>query len=292
MSQAPAMPMYWDAYLADTTHLSAEEHGAYLLLMAAMWRRNGFVPDDDVDNARILKVSKGKWRKIKTRLDPFLEYTAQGITQKKLQKTWIRTQEIIAKNRLNGAKGGRPKMNENKDLEKPNGLVWDSQLGTPPEPEPELTIDTDVSIGALNKTAPRPKKKNKPRTLLPEEWELPQDQDDARGWFALAVKNGVPESEIERQGQQFKNHHVAKGNLMVNWKAAWGTWTGNYQDFKPRGAGNGATIYSTQQGGTQQQGGHSSASESQSTHLRAIYESSSPERGDQLANEDRHVQRY
>ena len=49
MSKAPSMPMYWDAYIADTTHLSTEEHGAYLLLLAAMWRRDGSVPDDDKD---------------------------------------------------------------------------------------------------------------------------------------------------------------------------------------------------------------------------------------------------
>lgn len=67
MSKAPSMPMYWDAYLADTTHLTTEEHGAYLLLLAAMWRRNGCVPDDDKDNARILGLSASKWRKTKSR---------------------------------------------------------------------------------------------------------------------------------------------------------------------------------------------------------------------------------
>lgn len=66
------MPMYWDAYLADTTHLTTEEHGAYLLLLGAMWRRNGWVPDDDKDNARILGMTTGKWRKVKARLMPFL----------------------------------------------------------------------------------------------------------------------------------------------------------------------------------------------------------------------------
>jgi len=28
MSKAPTMPMYWDAYIADTTHLTLEQHGA------------------------------------------------------------------------------------------------------------------------------------------------------------------------------------------------------------------------------------------------------------------------
>lgn len=72
MSKAPAMPMYWYTYLADTTHLTTEEHGAYLLLLGAMWRRNGSVPDHDADNARIVGLTKAKWRKAKARLEPFL----------------------------------------------------------------------------------------------------------------------------------------------------------------------------------------------------------------------------
>jgi len=137
MSQAPSMPLYWDAYLADTTHLSTEEHGAYLLLLGAMWRRNGSVPDDDRDNARIVGLSPAKWRKVKTRLSVFLIFDNGGISQKKLQETWRITQEKITTNRENGALGGRPKTKKTKDLGLANGYPDDNPNVTIPEPEPE-----------------------------------------------------------------------------------------------------------------------------------------------------------
>lgn len=140
MSQAPSMPMYWDAYLADTTHLTTEEHGAYMLLLAAMWRRNGSVPDDDKDNARILGLTVSKWRKVKARLAATIagfRVEDGTITQKKLQEIWKNTQEKIETNRTNGAKGGRPKSKENKDIDKAKGSVSDKPIETIPEPEPE-----------------------------------------------------------------------------------------------------------------------------------------------------------
>lgn len=91
MSQAPAMPMFWDAYLADTTHLTTEEHGAYLLLLAAMWRRNGSLPDSDADNARIVGLTKAKWRKAKARLAPFLTIQDGKITAPAIDQ-WIQWQ--------------------------------------------------------------------------------------------------------------------------------------------------------------------------------------------------------
>ncbi len=136
MSQAPSMPMYWDAYIADTTHLTTEEHGAYLLLLGAMWRRNGWVPDDDKDNARILGLTPARWKRIKGRLEAFLTIENGEITQKKLLETWKNTQEKIQKNRENGSKGGRPRSKKNKDLEKAKGSVSDNPNETIPEPEP------------------------------------------------------------------------------------------------------------------------------------------------------------
>jgi uncharacterized protein YdaU (DUF1376 family) len=140
MSKAPAMPMYWDAYLADTTHLTTEEHGAYMLLLAAMWRRNGSVPDDDKDNARILGLTPAKWRKVKARFVATISgFRADGdtITQEKLRKTWENTQEKIATNAANGAKGGRAAASKTNDLAQANATQPLKRKATIPEPEPE-----------------------------------------------------------------------------------------------------------------------------------------------------------
>jgi uncharacterized protein YdaU (DUF1376 family) len=84
MSQFPFMPLFIDAYLADTTHFSAEEHGAYLLLLMAMWRRNGSVPNDDRDLARMCCVNVRRWPRVKARLLPLLTEKDGELSQKKL----------------------------------------------------------------------------------------------------------------------------------------------------------------------------------------------------------------
>jgi uncharacterized protein YdaU (DUF1376 family) len=231
------MPMYWDAYLADTTHLSTEEHGAYLLLLAAMWRRNGAVPDDDKDNARIVGLSVAKWRKLKVRLTETISgFHADGeeISQEKLKKTWKKTQEIIEKNKKNGAKGGRPRSNENKDLAKANGFVSDKPIKTIPEPEPEYKKETTSVVSKKKPQTeldlvedPPPKPKAKRAVSLPKDW-VPSDKniEDARA-------RNFTDQEIEDEANRFRDYHLARGTTFKDWNAAWRTWLGNVRRYAP-----------------------------------------------------------
>lgn len=117
------MPFFVDAYLADTTHLSTEEHGAYLLLLMAMWRRGGGIPDDDKDNARMVGLTPRQWSAMKPRVVCFFARTPDGgWTQKRLQKEWEYLVHRRSVAQANGRLGGRPIANETNDLTKPEGL--------------------------------------------------------------------------------------------------------------------------------------------------------------------------
>ncbi|ALJ14103.1 DUF1376 domain-containing protein [Sphingopyxis macrogoltabida] len=86
MAEFPALPLFTDAYLGDTTHLTTFEHGAYLLLLIVSWRTPGCrLPDDDVLLARYARTPLGKWRKLRPILSPFFKISEGHWHQPRLQ---------------------------------------------------------------------------------------------------------------------------------------------------------------------------------------------------------------
>jgi uncharacterized protein YdaU (DUF1376 family) len=90
MAEFPALPLFTDAYLGDTTHLSTLEHGAYLLLLIVSWRSPGCaLADDDALLARYTRLTRDKWRKVRPILEPFFTvrdgYWHQARLQDELQ---------------------------------------------------------------------------------------------------------------------------------------------------------------------------------------------------------------
>lgn len=72
MTGKPWMPLYVADYLADTRHLGALEHGAYLLLILHYWQTGG-LPDDDTQLARIACCTSTEWRKARGVVAAFFE---------------------------------------------------------------------------------------------------------------------------------------------------------------------------------------------------------------------------
>lgn len=87
MADFPALPLWTDAYLADTRHLSTFEHGAYMLLLMEAWRRPSCaLPDDDMLLCRLSGMDRADWMAIKQTVMAFWTLTPSGWVQKRLRK--------------------------------------------------------------------------------------------------------------------------------------------------------------------------------------------------------------
>lgn len=78
MAALPYMQLYVADYLADTAHLSAIEHGAYLLLMFNYWQRGESfkAKDEQTLNKRLASVarlSSDEWENARETLSEFFE---------------------------------------------------------------------------------------------------------------------------------------------------------------------------------------------------------------------------
>jgi uncharacterized protein YdaU (DUF1376 family) len=71
MAALPYMPLYVADYLADAAHLTALQHGGYLLLLMNYWQRGKPLPNDDVQLARIARMGRKEWNANKAELRSF-----------------------------------------------------------------------------------------------------------------------------------------------------------------------------------------------------------------------------
>lgn len=90
------MKLYIGDYLADTTELSAEEHGAYLLLMFTAWRRGGRLPTDQEQLRRAARVSERRWQKVWGMIARFFTLDGDALVQTRLNQELAKAQATRA----------------------------------------------------------------------------------------------------------------------------------------------------------------------------------------------------
>lgn len=137
MAQAPAMPLFTDALLGDTQHLSLEEFGAYVKLLIIDWRQKpAQIPDDDCRVARMLGIPVRRWRVMKNTICDGKLYRIERrkFRQKRLEKEWAYVKEKTVKNRANALRGVAAKSLKKRNTESANGTAKKERPVKPNDP--------------------------------------------------------------------------------------------------------------------------------------------------------------
>ena len=67
----PWMPLFNGDILADTLHLTAQEYGAYMLLIQHAWKHGAKIVSKDAQ--KISRVNNRHWAKVMTKIAPFFD---------------------------------------------------------------------------------------------------------------------------------------------------------------------------------------------------------------------------
>lgn len=140
------MPLYVGSYLANTSHLTTEQHGAYFLLLLAAWKRGGRLPADEGQLASVCKLTPQVWRKHRGVLLEFFALDGDAWVHDRVSEEREKAQRLSDIRQEAGRKGGRPKK-QDESTEKPIGLANEKQTETPlPSPTPDgVKKDADAS---------------------------------------------------------------------------------------------------------------------------------------------------
>jgi uncharacterized protein YdaU (DUF1376 family) len=120
------MPLYVADYIADTAHLSAAEHGAYLLLIMHYWRV-GKLPTDERQLQRIARMSAREWANSRDTIAAFFD---ADWTHKRIESELAKSNSKSNARAEAGSRGGHAKALKNKDAGLANATILPEQKAT------------------------------------------------------------------------------------------------------------------------------------------------------------------
>lgn len=152
MAEFPALPLFTDAYLGDTTHLSTIEHGAYLLLLMVAWRTTETrLPDDDRLLARYTRLTAAQWKRMRPVISDFFVVRDGHWIQKRLSDEAVVVRQLREKQAANGRLSALKRKGRHSTERQPS----DSQASTP-TPTPLIEEEVSLSLDVENARAQKP----------------------------------------------------------------------------------------------------------------------------------------
>lgn len=108
------MPLWTDAYLGDTRHLTTLQHGIYVLLLMSMWRNGGTLPNDEKLLSRYAGLTTDQWRRNASTIMSLLDVEGEVVTQKRLRLELEKARRLSEKRSTAGKVGNEVKSLKNK----------------------------------------------------------------------------------------------------------------------------------------------------------------------------------
>jgi uncharacterized protein YdaU (DUF1376 family) len=212
-------------YAKKTAHLSALEHGVYLLMLHTYYGTEKPLPTGEPLYRIARAHSKAERAAVDSVAAQFWKRTETGLVNGRAFEEMESATQLVEVARQNGNRGGRPKgtrrVSENNpagSFSKPSGKAIQT---------PDSTIQTPVG----ERSGEDSEKDTEPlRVPLRIKIPIPPDLSltDAMRQQALTK---FPDADADEMFTQFRAHHESHGKAMKSWPAAWVTWIGNAERF-------------------------------------------------------------
>lgn len=143
------MPLYIGDYLADTSRLTTEQHGAYLLLIMDYWR-SGRPPDNDQVLAQICKLSPDAWCNAKAMLKQYFSIEDGFWVHKRIEAEILDAAQNQDRKHQRAVKGAAARWNKTNNDASSNAQAMPMQCPSPsPSPLPIKRIKRVTPEGVL-----------------------------------------------------------------------------------------------------------------------------------------------
>lgn len=156
MAALPYMQLYIADYLADTMHLSAEEHGAYLLLMFNYWQTGKPIPKNRL--AKIARLTNERWADVEPSLQEFFCDNGEEWVHLRIEEDLASVREKLTKK----SAAGKASVQARRSRKETDVQTKQERNLTGVQTDVEVVFEHDVNTKATNKDTDKDLKTDPP----------------------------------------------------------------------------------------------------------------------------------
>lgn len=156
MAALPYMQLYIADYLADTMHLSAEEHGAYLLLMFNYWQTGKPIPKNRL--AKIARLTNERWADVEPSLQEFFCDNGEEWVHLRIEEDLASVREKLTKK----SAAGKASVQARRSRKEVDVQKKQERNLTGVQTDVEVVFEHDVNTKATNKDTDKDLKTDPP----------------------------------------------------------------------------------------------------------------------------------